>query len=712
MMIRINGEFLDFIGDIDVDRKAKLFEDIATTDGDVSFQFDIPDTANNKRILNFPYPDVSSKTVYQKTDCELLSDQGDVINRGYIRIERKVGRNFMCSFFGGNTLWFQMLTGIMTDVDLSQYNVDQNETTIQASWGNDSGIVFPLIDSGALSTRSYPNLLVEDFSPGIYLKDVMRKTFLSVGIKINGELLNDPLYNSIVLFSNTRNKEQIDNRSAFVSGPGSTVLVGDFEQVIFDDDSNYPYFNGSETNFDIALSRYTADITMNLKVDIAVTNITTFIKFHIYLNGVIYKVISKGTAGTGSVIIRLEAGDYIEIYAQGDPIFSGSFGSVTATFTPTYLFKAFGNTSVPLWNKIDFVAAVLSLFNTVTKYDEYTKTLTINLFDKIKEKQAVDLSNYIQVQETDYVDFISGYAKRNLLEYTEGEEIKDKREYNISTFIEYGAGEILTENEFLEESRTILESPFTAPISYKHGSIGASIERINYTELLDNGGADITNVTDDSGIARFHVASLLFFTVGTLVRIYDSTVDDYNGDWIITEVGSFLGSDYFKVLGGGHVDGATAKATSLIHGFTDSDDVFLMVNVPLKDINYFSPLNDIYLGLTPLNEMGIAFFNMLNLGEPINEDFKQGLSFGGVEDPLSYQKNLIDKFWQQFSRIINDPVKLICSANLPAVIHNQIDFLSPIYVKTQESSNLYYCNRVIGYKNSYTPCEIELIKLP
>jgi hypothetical protein len=139
--------------------------------------------------------------------------------------------------------------------------------------------------------------------------------------------------------------------------------------------------------------------------------------------------------------------------------------------------------------------------------------------------------------------------------------------------------------------------------------------------------------------------------------------------------------------------------------------VFLMVNVPNKAVEDFSPIIDVYLEFTPLSTMAIAYFNMIYLGEPINEEYTQGLSFGNIQDPLSYQRSLIDKYWQAFSRMLNDPVMLKFVANIPAHIHQQMDFLRPIEIKTLESVNLYYLNLERGYKGSHIQCEGELIKL-
>jgi hypothetical protein len=73
MMLKANGEFLDFNEEVEVEKQIKLFEDISTTDGDFSYSFELPKTLNNIRILGNPYPDNISKQVYQRIPALLLS---------------------------------------------------------------------------------------------------------------------------------------------------------------------------------------------------------------------------------------------------------------------------------------------------------------------------------------------------------------------------------------------------------------------------------------------------------------------------------------------------------------------------------------------------------------------------------------------------------------------------------------------------------------
>jgi hypothetical protein len=193
-----------------------------------------------------------------------------------------------------------------------------------------------------------------------------------------------------------------------------------------------------------------------------------------------------------------------------------------------------------------------------------------------------------------------------------------------------------------------------------------------------------------------------------LVRIFSEDLNDYNGDYVIESVTSSV----VVVRGLGFTSTTTGTLTKLVHSVTSDENVYWMVNIPRRLASDILENAVCYLDQTPFEDWTLAFFNLLRIGRVIESEYKQGLSFGEVDSPLSFQKTLIDKYWQQFSRILNDPVKLLTTGNLPWNVYNSVDFLRPISIRTLETSNLYYVNKMVGYKDSSVGCEVELIKLP
>jgi hypothetical protein len=324
-------------------------------------------------------------------------------------------------------------------------------------------------------------------------------------------------------------------------------------------------------------------------------------------------------------------------------------------------------------------------------------------------RRRVDISEHISSVEVDYSEFISDYGKRNLLGYNEV-TFDELRDYNVTQFFKYGQGSIDADNDFLDDSVEIVKSDFSNPIGYINSVFDMSIEKIDVIRLSENDSTTITGVTNSGGLARLAITEDIFLS-GDLLRIKESTNPTYNGDWIVQT----RGTGYVECFGLNYDTNATGSITKLVHEYNESDDVYLMINVPAYNLTNFSGKGQFYFGnesVTTIVNHSVAFFSLLQTGRQINRDFKQSLSFGEISSSLFYQKTLIDTYWKTFSRIVNDPVMLNCVCYLPLVIYNQIDFLSPIQVKTKETFNVYYANRITGYKGSEKDCLVKLIKLP
>lgn len=706
MMLKTTNGFLDFDGEVEMERQVKLLEDIKETWGDFSYTFELAMTQNNLSLLGLPYPDNVSKIVYNQVTADLLSDSGEILYKGYLRVER-INKVIETSFFSGNNNWLGLLTGNMTDLRLDQYDQPITEENIIARQGATSGITFPIIDTGTLVFRSFKDLKAEDFVGCFYLNTLFREVFSQSGLKIEGELLSDPIFNKAVVATNTRSKTSIDERTIYVGKNTSQVIsagpsgeyVTDFNLTNVD-----PYFLGEHTAFVGNTFQAMEPMLVNINASIGVSG-GDQIFASIHVNGVRRGDVGEGSASVKNV--KLQVGDEVKVRAIS---ILGSATIISATFEirPIFVYTAYGTASVPLWTKEQFVVNVISLFNVITDYDPYTKTVTLNLFNKIKSKTPTDISDYIEVQETDYVEFISNYGKKSTLSYKESDD-ENLREYNISTFYKYGQGFIEVNNDFISETEEIVDSDFTSPISYLNPKFDASLEKIDFVELEEDDDHEITSVSDAAGTARFNIADAAdYFAINDLVRLETDNIL-YNGDWVVDQVTS----SYIVVRGPAYDTSATGTAIRLFHKFTSDDNVYLFINSGERLVSDFSRTqSQFYLEGTVYSEFTLAFFNLINNGTQFNRDFKQSLSFGEISDPLFYQRTLIDTYWGVVSNILNDPAKLKCIAHIPEYIFKRLSPLNPVSVKTMESVNLYYLQKISGYKGSHRPSDVELIKLP
>lgn len=715
MMIKANGEYLDFNGEVEIESQIKLFETPELSAGDYSYDISIQDNGHNRKILGIPRAD-TVKIIYQAIPSEVIDDTGQSIYMGKLQVNRIEGGFISSTFYAGNTEWFAELSQPLSSLPLYRYDTEITEANIIASFANNTGLVFPIIDTGALVSRSYNNLKVEDFVGCFYIKTLFNEIFNPKGIKVIGDFIDSPLFQKLIVASNTRSQDDIKSRSMYADKTVAQNAIGSPTKVTFEDETTFPFFDGAQNNF--VSSTYTADVAMrvNIVINLNITRAvatTGFISVRVNGNSVAtFAVGGGGTPITFSftkeVNTILQAGDVVEIYAG---ILSGTIINVnygTLKITPSYIYKAFGVSSVPNWTQMEFVSNILRLFNVLPSYDTASKTLTLDLFNNIKNKEYVDLSHEVTIDAVDFSEFVSGYAKNNIFKYQESEE-EDLRIYNISNFISYGSGNLTIDNDYIENSKDIVESDFTSPITYLNGVFDMSIERINFVQLDEISDNDITSVSDSSGTPRFNITNAdVIFTAGDLVRL-DTLLDSYNGEWVVNNVTS----TYIELNGPVFEASTTGTATLLRHQFTTDDSVYLFVNVDNVAPSFFSSNETILIEeSTSSSVASVAYFNLLSNNTQINRVFKQSLSFGAVNNPLSYQLTLLDTYWPLFSRVLNEPVMGFASGYLKKTTFEKIKtFLRPVMIQTEETRNLYYMNRNRSYKGSETPCSLELIKL-
>src|SRR5690606_22794269 len=532
--------------------------------------------------------------------------------------------------------------------------------------------------------------------------------------KTEGDLFNNVDYLNAITVSNGKSQEDIDSVSSFVQNTtgSSRPVENDFYKLTFDNDSEYPYYDGSLNPFDTTTSTWTAPYKMEIELVVsyvfAIASSSYSNRVYIYINGVftfvdvgldvggLYNTAYVGDDNSMTMTRRftVEAGDTIEIYTQGQQSSGSTQNDVvsgTLKITPTFIYKFFGNKLLPDWTQQQYVSNILKIFSCIPVYDSSTKTLTIDLFDKIKEKRQIDISQYVDTIETDFVDVISVYAKNNYLSFQEIDIDDDFRE----TKFDYAKGVIVSNNEFLEDKADIIESDFSNPISYINSVFDMSIEKTDLITLDSGESTTATAVTDSSGArARFTIADDVFL-ISDLVRIEDSTNPAYSGDWKIYT----LGAGYVEFTGLQFYGNATARLTKMSFSYTENDSVFLLRHVPLYTISKFSGLTSFKVENADLETISFAYFHLINTGRQVNKDFIFSFSFWSSEsDSLQYQISLIDRYFRVFSQILNDPVKLFASCYFPKSVYESITFLNPVMIKTVESTNMYYVNRITGYK--------------
>lgn len=727
MMIKTSAGYLDFNGDIEMERRSKLFEDLESNVGDFSYTFDLVKTHHNLELLGLPFPDNAGKIIYQNIEADLISDTGEILYSGFLRVD-EVDDVIACSFFSGNTNWIAAITGNLSDLDFSEYNTELTFAGIEAAMVNTEGVTIPLMDCGSLITRSTRNLKAEDFNGCMYVKTIFKKIFQYAGLKLKGEILNDFVFNNSIVCKNNKNQEEIDSGSAYVQKTSTTARPSELTRykLTFDNDSVYPFFNGSGGYWSLVNNKFTAPFKMRVHIvctmEPSIKDSSYSQRIYLYINGTFPGFVDIGDPDGGLYNegyvgeedthtldrrILLEAGDELEFYTEWQQSTGSTQNDIiagTLKITPEFLYQVSGSACVPAWSNIDFVKNYLALFNTITDYNPYTKEVTVNFFKNLSSKTPKEISPYIEKISTNFSELVSNFGQSNLLTYQES-DAEEVRDYNVNKFIKYAAGVIEIDNDYIQKSVTLIDSEFKAPISYVNDVFECSMERISILELQTTQGTSITSVTDNLGTARLNVANN-YYLVGDLVRIENAQDANYNGDYIV----GVVGSGYIECYNLPYFTDSTADISRLDYKYGNSDDVFLMLNIPDYASDQFGS-TFIDLEDTWMTNFAYPFFNLLDVGKQVNQDYKDGLSFGSVVSNLFYQRTLIEQYWSNVGPILNDPVKLLATAFLPEKVFKELSPLYPVYLKTKETTNLYYINLITGYKSAHQPCEIELIKL-
>lgn len=731
MILKVNGEFLDFDGDIDIERKAKLFENISENSGDFSYEFQIPDTSGNRAKLGIQDINIVDKLIYRDTDSELLSDSGELIYYGFLKVRNTEGGFINTSFFSGNSNWIAKLPAELRDVNLDRFNIKQQDTlNAPLLRSAELGVIFPFMDSGLLSTRNARVLNFDDYRPWIYAKTVVESVLNQAGIKFQGDIKTDPIFNKLVLTNNNNSWYQqfITDRSCFV-GITSDLLIstGAFSTIIvYDDDSTNQYSSG--INYNTANGKYTADVDMTVDVEIYSllethgsvapnTSVSSIKNGVTQLSTISSSFTVNLTLETSTIQIsifrytdvKLKSGDYIEfqggtLYPSPVNLYVGSYARVTAkSFRDIY-----ANSILPDFTTSEFLDGVFNLFNTIIDFNSVTNTATINLFKNVKSKEPQDLSQYVsRVINTDYFEFIDEYGKVNTFRYVDV-DLDEVKQYKVVNRIPFGGGNINLDNKYIKPMAEVVDSPFANMINYDNPIFNANIAKAPLVSASEGDTVSVTSVSNSSTFALFTCASNHNYSVGDLVRLSGFT--EYSGDGIVEVIPS---STQFRLTRYLYIANDTGESTKLDVSIEDSEcHIGLVVPNVLTSSFGFSPYS-IHNGSysESFSQAHYIYFSKKLTGNTI-DDVNGDLSFGDINlQNYDTKVNMIDNYFSEFKRILNDPIKVICEMYLPEAVFRNITFSRPVRVSSVDVNSLFYLNRISGYKGSHLPCEVELIKL-
>lgn len=381
----------------------------------------LPGTANNNRLFGHIFQpgqsngyDASQPNVgynynaSKAARCIIFQDQVQAF-KGVLRLlqinmsDGFQGRvEYEVSIFGTLTgLNVALTSALLEDLDFSAYNHTYNDGNIVASWDNPggSGYYYPLIDYGTYSTNKH-DWDIKTFRPALYVREFIDKIFTDAGYRWSSALFDTPRFKTFIIPYNKK-LLTITTTNVYGANKSGTQLY------TFDSSSpppsipiNYEVQVGGGFSANGANTVFTFNGTVTTTVKLKLRIAGSFVVFG-FAPAVVLAVYKNGESGTilhwsGISIVATPFDYQVELnfsIAQNETIEFRLIGSpneqVTLTIAEWNVTTAVAVT-VPVAvgdpvimnetlpkniRQIDFLIAIVKLFNLYVYEDKYDETL-------------------------------------------------------------------------------------------------------------------------------------------------------------------------------------------------------------------------------------------------------------------------------------------------------------------------------------------------
>jgi len=740
MIVKVGDEYLEFNGDIVIEKQLFSFATL-TTAGTFSYSFTVEPTAQNRRLLNVLNVS-NNENACLVENVQIQTDGGITLFIGYINVDNSIGID--CSFFSDNNNFFSKITGKCIDLDLSAYDIETREDTIISSWSNNTGVVWPLIDIGVLKSRSdyflqcdfnqriqafetpgQGTTVKNEFQPFLFVKHIVNAIMSKAGLTISGDLLKDANYNNLITTNNSQKKlEVIANQNISVASKiPQTVANVTPTKLSFELVNTSPQYQSKLNNWDTSINRFTATYQCVIHVEFtaSVSDTSKETHFHFDVNGVNrYNAFVNGSTPNPvkySGYLFMKAGDYFEMFSFVD---SGpgtnDINTATLKISAVATDFVFASTLCPNANSVDFLSDIFKMFNVIASYNQYSKVVNTVLYKDITSYPEQDLSEYINnINELSNYNLISNYGQINTISYKAADNDLIKN-YNDSHVLQWGQGSFDVNNRSLKKLKEFTSLDFIAPYCYRNDLFKTFLVESDYLTIEDSEVTyAITSVTNSGGLAVFHTSggNFTFFNIPyvgnatgtlTLQQYKLNTSDDqivalYFPDVTLPQKIRFsVGGDNSVVPPVGSVDPMRSSCWKI----SDSTIINYNGQWQLFD-NGIDTWPEVYH-----ENVGVAVFVKSKDGSEL-DIVRQGLSFGDIDGFDSL--NMTDTYYGAIRDSLNNPINPIVEFLLPEQVFLNLDLTKPIRLKTEKFNSLFIANKLTGYKDSVTPCILELVKI-
>ena len=484
----IEDELIDLIGDEQISTDYAIAEigDFATRKGFRSINFDIPITANNKRILeNAEIVNNTTTRPYRRLKARVFVDGIDQ-NIRFSDIE-SAQETYNVRLYGNNVGFFDLIKNKKVN-QLSYLPALAHPQTLNEVYDSrqyNDGYIYPLIDWHADSPNSIMSNNFKTFDtrycfPCLFVDEMLDNICSDAGYTLNNNLLNDINYQTgTLLFVPTFLNPQYYNGGARteINVVQNSILEAPIYYAFPILKPAYSELIESEAgtwSTDGALTTYPITVTDTIYFyEIPVSGEYTFT-----LNGQ-----GTQTLPVVALILKRNGTTLEEVAALSSTVGPATWNvtlsyTVNATAGEQYVAYYLSLTSFTIeqaeylylsnvvnFNYIesklkqsDFLKGYLQMFCSLVSVDEDTKTVFINKFDELQDNipLAVDWSDKIDYTDNNLVEYaLDEYAQTNTLIYKEDESV-------FPQFITGANSEILIDDETLDAETEFVELTFAA----------------------------------------------------------------------------------------------------------------------------------------------------------------------------------------------------------------------------------------------------------
>jgi len=730
--INDNGDTLNFDGEFAITKRSiSLFD--GTVRGDTSINFSLDNNSVNRKILGYNGPMMINQIAATKQAFNRVKD-GNIIDRGFIVIQEDTD-TLNCYYISGNSDWIQGLDIYITDLDYTgvtssrNYTVKMNDTYVNASTGQTYGIVFPLVDwwsnyerglsvynstsimySGkfsapgtvggvAPSSPEFYSKPVFDFYPCFYLSTILDEISCQTDIKINGTLLQDGLYKSLII---TPTNGLIGKPNRF----GPIKLTGQ-NQVIASIPSNYTSFTEVNDNNNLVSSGiFTSDRVCTVKSTITVNSFTSTPTFSIKKNGSnVYGPTLLTSAFTYISYVDVLKGDTLTIVIDSATTTVNLNWTIEEQSFVSYDNYLSPSDFLPKIKCVDLIKCLISTFGCVSSFDNNSKTLTLNIIGKYKLEDAEDWSNYYISHVNNYTSNTATHNYVNLKQLSFDNKITTYNNVNNTPF---GSLDVVTNNNLIDKNIAI-NLPF-ASLFFDKEIDNSYQARVPLVELTDNQRVAFTSITDSgAGYRLFDTsASGVVFERGQIVRVINSSGVDF---------GLF------------RIGGTNSTKALLFFPFYGTDTGFIITQtIKYNEVGFClltnSTINasDLYPGYSTFGYVDAstsvdnrkatndyAYFTKFKTGLNIDNN-KNNLALENPNIPGVFDPDIKNIYQNRISNIFNNPI-IKATMLLPESIYQSYKYDKFVYLKTKDLIGYFLVDTIDDFVDSSTPVEVNFYML-